>query len=92
MSQPRVNLILVLLITLFVMTGLLAVASSNGYNIDRWTLNNGGGTSAAGQYYLVGTVGQPDADTAMTGGTYRLTGGYWGAVGNYKIFLPLILR
>jgi hypothetical protein len=37
------------------------------------SLGKGGGTA----YAVSGTVGQPDASGAMTGGSYSLTGGFW---------------
>jgi hypothetical protein len=92
MSKQSASSILALLLTLLVAAGTLAAARANGYSIERWTLDNGGGVSAAGRYSLAGTVGQPDASTAMTGGTYSLTGGYWGAASARMVFLPMILR
>ncbi len=92
MSRQSTSLTLALLLTLLIAAGVFAAAQTNGYNIERWTLDNGGGVSAADQYSLVGTIGQPDASTVMTGETYGLTGGYWGTVSARMIFLPLILR
>jgi hypothetical protein len=92
MSRRIASLTLVLLLTLLVAAGAFAAASADGYSIERWTLDNGGGVSAAGRYSLAGTIGQPDASTMMTGETYGLTGGYWGAVSARMVFLPLILR
>lgn len=92
MSKQSTSLILALLLISLVVASVFAAAPTNGYSIERWTLDNGGGVSVADQYSLVGTIGQPDASTMMTGGTYGLTGGYWGTVGAHMIFLPLILR
>jgi len=93
MSKKGVGLTLGLLFALLVAVGAFAAARANGYSIERWTLDNGGGISSAGVYSLAGTIGQLDASTVMTGGTYSLTGGYWGATGStHKVFLPLILR
>jgi hypothetical protein len=41
-----------------------------------WTLDGGGGRSAAAGYQIEGTIGQPDAGRA-SGGGYALTGGFW---------------
>jgi hypothetical protein len=49
---------------------------AQGYSINWWTLDGGGGTSTGGSYSLGGTIGQPDAGV-MTGGQYTLTGGFW---------------
>ena len=47
---------------------------------DNWfSVDVGGGTSAAGQLTMSGTAGQPDAGV-MTGGGYTLHGGLWGSV------------
>jgi hypothetical protein len=44
-----------------------------------WSTIDGGGQtfSAGGSFELGGTIGQPDAGLAMTGGTFQLTGGFW---------------
>ncbi len=47
------------------------------YSIDWSTIDAGGGTSTGGVYSVSGTIGQPDAGVAMTGGNYSLTGGFW---------------
>ena len=43
-------------------------ASAQSYSIDWSTIDGGGGTSTNGQYSLSGTIGQPDASGAMSGG------------------------
>jgi len=53
-------------------------AIAQQYSIDWHTVDGGGGTSTGGVYSVSGTVGQPDANTtAMTGGPYSVTGGFW---------------
>jgi len=47
------------------------------YSIDWNKIAGGGGTSTGGVYTVSGTIGQPDASGAMTGGSYSLTGGFW---------------
>ncbi|MGA2247580.1 MAG: hypothetical protein ABSH48_21550 [Verrucomicrobiota bacterium] len=47
------------------------------YTIDWYKIAGGGGTSTGGAYQVSGTIGQPDASDAMTGGNYSLTGGFW---------------
>jgi hypothetical protein len=39
--------------------------------------SDGGGTSTGGIYQVSGTIGQPDASGAMSGGGYSVTGGFW---------------
>jgi len=66
------------------------------YGLSWYTIDGGGHASASGgAYTLAGTAGQPDAGPAMTGGPYRLVGGFWsgprGAVKLY-VYLPLTVR
>ncbi len=48
--------------------------------LDWYKTSGGGGTSAGGPYQVSGTIGQPDAGVAMTGGNYSLTGGFWSLI------------
>jgi hypothetical protein len=42
------------------------------------TIDGGGATfSTGGGYSLGGTIGQPDAQAAMSGGQFQITGGFW---------------
>jgi hypothetical protein len=41
------------------------------------TIDGGGGVLAGGVFELGGTIGQPDAGVAMTGGAFTLQGGFW---------------
>jgi hypothetical protein len=50
------------------------------YSIDWFKIAGGGATSAGGVYSVSGTIGQHDADTTMTGGSYSLTGGFWPGI------------
>jgi hypothetical protein len=51
-----------------------------GYDLSWWTIDGGGITFATGGTFdLGGTVGQPDASNALTGGAFSLTGGFWFA-------------
>ena len=92
MPKSRIALTLALALLLLGVTSAITAAQAGGYRIEWWTLDNGGGESAADRYSLAGTIGQPDAGAALQGGVYRLTGGYWGAIGRYKIILPLVQR
>jgi len=59
---------------------LAGAAIVSAYEIDWYSVDGGGGTSAGGVYEVTGTAGQPDARNhpePMTGGTYELTGGFW---------------
>jgi hypothetical protein len=56
-----------------------ALGLAQQYSIDWSTIDGGGGTSTGGVFTVTGTVGQPDAGT-MSGGSYTLSGGFWGIV------------
>jgi hypothetical protein len=56
-----------------------AVSAQSQYSIDWTSLDAGGGASTGGVYTVSGTIGQPDAGT-MTGGSFALTGGFWGLI------------
>jgi hypothetical protein len=62
--------------------GLLVPAASfaQSYSIDWYKIAGGGGTSTNGQYSVSGTIGQPDASGAMSGGQYSVTGGFWSLI------------
>jgi hypothetical protein len=53
---------------------------AQSYSIDWYKIAGGGGTSFGSGYQVAGTIGQPDASPAMTGGYYSLTGGFWSLV------------
>jgi len=45
------------------------------------TVDGGGATySTGGGFTLGGTIGQPDAGPAMSGGAFQLVGGFWAGV------------
>jgi len=50
---------------------------AQSYSIDWYKISGGGGTSTGGTYQVSGTIGQPDAGSAMSGGQYSVTGGFW---------------
>ena len=54
-----------------------SLALAQSYSIDWYKISGGGGTSTNGLYSVTGTIGQPDASGAMTGGGFSLTGGFW---------------
>ncbi len=87
---------LILLVLGFLLLPAIALAQEGGdYRITSWSLESGGRSDGA-DYVLAGSVGQVEAGAPLTGGSYRLTGGFWGgAVGprfEHRIYLPLTLR
>jgi hypothetical protein len=57
-----------------------AASFAQSYSIDWYKIAGGGGASGNGQYSLSGTVGQPEAGVAMSGGKYSLAGGFWSLI------------
>ena len=55
-------------------------AWGQSYSIDWYKIAGGGGTSTGATYQVTGTIGQPDAGVAMSGGNYSLTGGFWSLI------------
>jgi hypothetical protein len=54
-------------------------AQSQSYSIDWYKISGGGGTSTGATYQVSGTIGQPDAGSAI-GGQYSVTGGFWSLI------------
>ena len=72
---------------------LVAAAMTNGYEIPRWVIGGGGGESAAGDFYLVGTVGQPVTGLGSEA-DYNVCSGFWCGAGWFvhRVYLPLVQR
>jgi len=60
-------------------TSLVGSASAQSYSINWYKIAGGGGASSGGNFSVSGTIGQPDAtaSSALTGGGFSLTGGFW---------------
>jgi hypothetical protein len=65
-------------------------ATAQPYSIDWHTVDGGGGTSTGGVYSVTGTIGQPDAGPAMSGGNFSLTGGFWSLLAVQTPGAPLL--
>ena len=57
-----------------------AVGFGQTYSVDWYKVSGGGGTSTGVTYEVSGTIGQPDASGAMSGGQYSVTGGFWALI------------
>jgi hypothetical protein len=77
---------------LFLLFGWLipSLGFAQQYSIDWYKVSGGGGTSTNDQYSLSGTIGQPDAGGAMSGGSYSLTGGFWSLFAVQTPSAPLL--
>jgi len=49
---------------------------AQSHTID-WHKISGGGTSTNARFAVSGTIGQPEASGALTGGRYAVAGGFW---------------
>lgn len=56
---------------------LAAPAFADDFDVPWFTVDGGGGFSAAGVFEVEGTIGQPDAGY-MSGGSFEIVGGFWG--------------
>ena len=67
---------------LLLVLGLLipTISFAQSYTVDWYKISGGGGTSTNGSYTVSGTIGQPDASGAMSGGNYSVTGGFWSLI------------
>jgi hypothetical protein len=84
-----------LLALLLLAAASVATARLAGYSLPWWTVDSGGGDSSNGNFMLSGTIGQPDAQT-LSGGNFRLEGGFWGGMGPaalvQRLYLPLTAK
>ena len=77
--KSKLTLSVLLLLTASALVVLRGSAVGD-YAVDWWSSDGGGAaTSTGGSYSLGGTIGQPDAGPAMTGGAFSIIGGFWGA-------------
>ncbi len=59
---------------------LAATGFAQPYPIGWYKIAGGGAMSTNGQFTVTGSIGQPDAGMAMSGGNYSLTGGFWSLI------------
>ena len=78
--MPNINTMKAYWLLAFFLGFLAPALHAQNYSINWYKVAGGGGASAGGAYQVSGTIGQPDASGAMTGGGYALTGGFWSLV------------
>jgi len=67
--------------TLIILLSALCLSlQAQPYSIDWYKIAGGGGTSTNGPFAITGTIGQPDASGALTGGGFSVTGGFWSLI------------
>lgn len=77
--MKKTNLCLVIILGLLALSGTAFSQLSGGdFEIIKSTIDGGGGTSSNGEFSLIGTIGQPDANQQISsGGGFLLAGGFW---------------
>lgn len=92
------RLVVVGLVLLLSAGAALAAGEAASFEIPRWIIAGGGGTSAAGNFSLSGTVGQAVVGTGSAG-TYNVCSGFWGSPcanpvqgPQARVYLPVVLR
>jgi hypothetical protein len=78
---------------LSILLQLLALSSlsfAQSHSIDWYKIAGGGGTSTGDVYSMSGTIGQPDASGAISGGNYSVTGGFWSLYAVQTASAPLL--
>ena len=86
----------ILALLLVVVLGTATLAASD-YTMDRWTIDNGGGTSRStdGSFVLSGTIGQPEMGSTSDG-AYEIRGGFWQSfvafLEEFWVFVPVVFR
>ena len=92
--KPSHVLLGILILLLITAGGVYAAV--NGFALDWWTVDGGGGTSEERDFAVSGTIGQSDAGPLMSGGDYAVTGGFWvGAITPTNpnvVYLPMVNR
>jgi hypothetical protein len=67
------------LLTIGLLLAAVAVHAQQ-YSVSWYKVAGGGGTSTGGVYSVSGTIGQPDAGRAMSGGNFSVNGGFWAII------------
>jgi hypothetical protein len=93
MAKRTLILIMGILGCSLVLSGIALAMFSDNYRLDWFTpLTSGGGGAADSTNYAINlTVGQSGVGTVSSTG-YGACLGYWCAEGEYRIYLPLVLR
>lgn len=92
--RRKIPIILLTIAFLLLSVAIASGFASNGYLLNWWSVNGGGGVSTGEDYLLHGTAGQHDAGD-LQGGDYLLAGGYWQPPDRepvqQKVMLPLLM-
>jgi hypothetical protein len=81
---------ILVVVTLLLLTSTV-LAGGGGPYISRYVIGGGGGRSEMGHFVVDATVGQAVVGTFGTA-PYELCAGFWCGMGEYKVYLPVIVR
>ena len=88
--RGKVSQAILVVVVLLLLTGTV-LAGGGGPYISRYVIGGGGGHSAMGHYVMDATVGQTVVGT-FSHTPYELCAGFWCGMGEYKVYLPVVLR
>ncbi len=94
-QKPHLVCVILVLVCLLGVALPVSVAQTGGGLDLSWTTIDGGGVinSTGGTFQLSGTIGQPDASTALIGGNYVLVGGFWTGIEPFqRLYLPVTMK
>jgi hypothetical protein len=75
--MKALRLILSAMAVIFLGALTVCTTRAQSYSIGWFAIEGGGGTSTGGVFSVTGTIGQPDAGAAMSGGAFSVVGGFW---------------
>ena len=67
-----------ILLVLLCWATIIEAQSGGTFTITKSVVAGGGGTASGGTFVATGTIAQPVSGTSSTGGTFVLSGGFWG--------------
>jgi hypothetical protein len=86
----KIGKVILVVFALLLLTGTV-LAGGGGPYISRSVIGGGGGHSEMGRYVMDATVGQAVVGT-FSHTPYELCAGFWCGMGEYKVYLPVVLR
>ncbi|MGD8968233.1 MAG: PKD domain-containing protein [Anaerolineae bacterium] len=82
MKKHRPLILIPSLLLLIIGVAIVYAQTGGGYDLNWWTVDGGGRTISGGAYTVIGTAGQPEPGSTLTGGGYALLSGFWPGGGD----------
>jgi hypothetical protein len=76
MKRSLLFVLVILVVSLFSVSGAQDSLQSDGYSLSWNAIASGGGSASGGSYVLTGTIAQPEAGQ-LASPPYILVGGFW---------------